>query len=208
MIAWALVMVFSLLGCVHDDTEVVDQPTDAPIVVRKQDRCTDYVHLVRREHFRCFGLDFPYWYGVGQLRQESGCRADATAFDGGQGPAQFMPATEREAEEALGPLDLYNPEHAVRAQAWYMARLHRANPDGRLWITYMFYNSGQGTVTRESARAGGYDYDTMKAVCSRRVITLKRGQKLDLCAVGYDYPVKVHAYGQQYKQSEDRRRFW
>ena len=79
MIAWALAMLLSLVGCVREEAGI-GQPAEAPASVRKQDRCTGYVQLVRKEHFRCFGLDFPYWYGVGQLRQESGCRADATAY--------------------------------------------------------------------------------------------------------------------------------
>ena len=172
------------------------------------DRCRDYIIDVRSAHTYYFGSNYPYWYGVGQLRQESNCRPDITAFDGGQGISQMMPATERDIEKALGELDMYNPEHAIRAQAWYMARLDRQNPDGRLFINYMFYNSGPGTIKKEAARAGVWNYEAMRAVCKRKILTLKSGKFLDLCNVGYDYPKRIYKYGQPYRISYDRRAYW
>jgi hypothetical protein len=122
-----------------------------------------------------------------------------------------MPATEGECEKALGPLNMYNPQQAIRAQAWYISKLHRQNTDGRLWITYAFYNSGPGTMKKEAAKClscHGWNYAAMKSACKRKVLTLKSGKKLDLCNVGYDYPVRVYTYGQQYKISSDMRRYW
>lgn len=180
------------------------------------ERCKQYVHVVRQQHEKYFGLDYPYWYGVGQLQQESNCRADVTAFDGGMGLTQFMPATVRGAEKYLGPLDMYNPSHAIRAQAWYMSQIHKGNWSGALWLTYCFYNSGAGTMKKEylrsiaanSCHCDETNYDAMKAVCKRRVITLKSGALLDLCQVGYDYPKQIYRFGQKYKISDDRWRYW
>ena len=172
------------------------------------DRCAQYVPLVRQQHEHYFGLDFPYWYGMGQIRQESRCRADVTAFDGGQGLTQFMPATIKGAEKYLGPLDMYNPSRVIKAQAWYMKQLHKSNWNGSLWLTYCFYNSGYETMHKEYTRAGVTDYNAMKAVCRRRIIILKSGEQLDLCRVGYDYPKQVFRYGEKYKISSDKLRFW
>jgi hypothetical protein len=178
------------------------------------DRCLEYVQEERQQHFYYFGLDFPYWYGVGQIQQESRCRKDVTAFDGGQGLTQFMPATAAGVERYLGPLNMNNPTHAIKAQAWYMKQIHKGNWDGALWLSYCFYNSGQGTMTKESKRSIALchctetNYDAMKAVCKRRVLTLKSGEKLDLCTVGYDYPKQIYKYGQRYKISSDNWRFW
>lgn len=172
------------------------------------DRCQQYVHGVRTQHFKYFGLNFPYWYGVGQLKQESRCRANATAFDGGKGLAQFMPATESAAEKYLGELDMYNPVHAIKAQAWYMAQIDKGNWGKVLWLTYCFYNSGSGTMRKEYKRAGKLDYELMRLLCVRRIIVLKSGELLDLCDVGYLYPKQIYKYGQSYRQGQDSRRYW
>lgn len=176
------------------------------------DRCINYAQDVRIQYEKYFGLSFPFWYGLGQLRQESRCRGNVTAFDGGKGLAQFMPATEKYIKKLMGAPDLdpYNPEHAIRMQAFYMKRLDKSNfaPDKGLWITYMFYNSGTGTVRKEYRRSGVACWAAMRGVCKRRVIHLKSGRNLDLCNVGYDYPVKIYKYGQRYRTGIDRRRYW
>lgn len=172
------------------------------------DRCQDYTTDVRIQHIRYLGSDYPYWYGVGQIRQESGCRPDATAFDGGQGLSQFMPATERDVEKALGELDMYNPNHALRAQAYYMSRLHKQNIDGRLFLDYQAYNGGWTNLKREIHRAGVVDWYVMRECCKRKVIALKNGRYLNLCDVNYDYSKKIFQYSQQYRVSYDRRAYW
>jgi hypothetical protein len=63
-------------------------------------------------------------------------------------------------------------------------------------------------MTKEYKRAGITDYDKMKDVCQRKVLTLKNGQKLNLCDVGYDYPNKIYKYGNQYRIGTDKMRFW
>lgn len=173
------------------------------------DRCYRFVQLERVYHWKYFGMDFPYWYGVGQIRQESNCRPDALAFDGGKGLSQFMPATLGEVQRKIGTIDIWNPNDAIRAQAFYMSQLHKSNfgAEKPLWVTYMFYNSGPGTVKKEFHRAGILDYNTMKSVCKRKVLQLKSGP-LDLCDVGYDYPVKIHKYGKQYSLFPDKMRYW
>lgn len=181
------------------------------------DRCRDYVPDIRIQHTKYFGLSYPWWYGVGQAQQESACRASVTSFDAGMGLTQFMPATWAGVEKDMGiKLNPYNPEHSIRAQAFYMHQLHRQNwTDCKsLWLTYCFYNSGSGTMKKEWLRTDcalchkDAFYDEMKNVCKRRVLTLKSGKKLDLCDVGYDYPVKVEKYGNQYRIGRDEWRYW
>jgi hypothetical protein len=181
-----------------------------PCNVFASDRCIQYHQSIRVQYTKFFGSGYPFHYAVGKIRQESNCRADITAFDGGMGLSQFMPKTERDVERQTGwDLNMYNPEHAIKAQAFYMSQLHRQNPDGRLWIDEMFYNSGAGTTKKEAARAGAWDYDRMKAICKRKILVLKSGKLLDLCDVGYDYPKKIYFYGQKYKEKSDGEwRYW
>lgn len=173
------------------------------------DRCAEYVQEVRAQHARYFGLEFPYWYGVGQLRQESRCRTNLTAFDGGMGIAQFMPATARQVNAELGMrLDPYRPEDGIRMQAYYMARLHRQNPAGALWATYQAYNGGWGNLRSEAARAGSWNRYRMYEQCRRKVLQLKSGALLDLCEVNYDYAIRIYQFAAPYRLGADKMRYW
>ena len=176
---------------------------------RPSSRCALLVKDVRVEHIRNFGLSFPYWYGVGQLEQESACRTNVTAFDAGQGVAQFMPKTSQYVQSLMGEkLDPYNPQHAIRMQAFYMHRIHRQeNWTDRLWIAYQVYNGGRSTLYKEYQRAELADWDLMKLSCQRKKIQMKWGV-LDLCEVNYDYSKKVEKHGNQYRRGADGVRYW
>ena len=169
------------------------------------DRCVDFIPDVRTQHIKYFGYNFPYWYAMGQIKQESNCRTNVTAFDGGMGLTQFMKATADDINKKMGGgYNPYNPDHAIKMQAFYMWELHQKNWDGALWLSYTFYNSGYGTMKKEFQRSGKSEADwlAMKNVCKRRVLQLKSGP-LDLCDVGYDYPQKIFKYGKLYKQGVD-----
>jgi len=160
-------------------------------------------------HSRYFGPAYPYWYGVGQLKQESSCRAEVTAFDQGMGIAQFMPKTSQYIQSLMGQaLDPYNPKHAIRMQAFYMARIHvKENWDGSLFLDYQIYNGGRGMLYKEYQKAGATDWAKMKSVCQRKKIKMKWGV-LDLCEVNYDYPKRIEKYGKQYRRGPDAMGFW
>jgi hypothetical protein len=177
--------------------------------VHALDRCESLVQTVRVEHIKYFGLQFPYWYSVGQLKQESACRTTVTAFDAGQGVAQFMPKTEQYIESLMGEkLDPYNPKQAIRMQAFYMHRIHtKENWTDRLWVSYQVYNGGKGTLYKEFQRAGILDWDSMKNTCQRKKIQMKWGV-LDLCKVNYDYSKRIEKYGNLYRRGTDEMRFW
>jgi hypothetical protein len=173
------------------------------------DRCVAYVRDVRIQHTKYFGIQYPYWYSVGQLRQESNCRSNVTAFDAGMGLAQFMPKTSQYIQSLMGEkLNPYNPKHAIRMQAFYMNRIHKTeNWTDRLWVSFQIYNGGAGTLAAESRRAGATDWTLMRQQCQRKKIQMKWGV-LDLCEVNYDYSKKVEKYGNQYRRGSDGMRFW
>ena len=172
-------------------------------------RCLPFVQPVRVEHTRYFGITFPYWYGVGQLNQESCCRADTTAFDAGQGIAQFMPKTVQYVQSLMGEkLNPYNPEQAIRMQAFYMHRIHsKDNWTSKLWTSYQIYNGGKTLLYKEYLRAKEVDWAKMKAQCKRKKIQMKWGV-LDLCEVNYDYSKQIEKYGNQYRHGVDGILYW
>jgi len=175
------------------------------------DRCVTHIKDVRVAHVRYFGFQYPYWYGVGQLKQESACRSTVTAFDAGMGIAQFMPKTSQYIQSLMGEaLDPYNPKHAIRMQAFYMNRIHRKEnwaAGSPLWISYQIYNGGAGTLQKEAIRAGKIDWSLMRFTCQRKKIQMKWGV-LDLCEVNYDYSKKVEKYGNQYRRGVDLVKYW
>lgn len=174
-----------------------------------RDRCSQWVQAVRTEHTKYFGFQFPYWYGVAQLKVESVCRTDVRAFDGGQGIAQFMPKTAQYIASLMGEaLDPYNPKQAIRAQAFYMHRIHtKENWDGALFISFQVYNGGRTLLYKEYQRAGITDWDLMRLECKRNKVQFKWGV-LDFCVVNYDYSQKVYKYGNTYRRGPDGMRYW
>ena len=174
------------------------------------DRCQDYLPLVRNASIQFLGPNYPYHYNLGQLQQESRCR-NVVSFDMGRGLAQFMDGTAKYVNKIYGTnLDPMNPEHAIKLQAMYMSQIEKKeNFSDRLWISYQIYNGGRKTLYQEYEGAGEINWNKMKDVCKRRVITLKNGSKLDMCEVNYDYSMKIYRYGNQYRTySKDGRRFW
>jgi hypothetical protein len=208
-IAGILITCLIVVAIVVKSDAKSDHIVDSGHVV-STDRCNEYIPTVRQQHWKYFGLEYPYWYGVSQLQVESGCRPDITSFDEGQGIAQFMRNTEEGVERDLGEeLNMYNPDQAIRAQAFYMHQLHQQNWTGKLWLTYCFYNSGYGTMRKEYLRAGSSDYAKMKNNCRRNVIVLSSGTTLDLCEVGYSYPIKIDKKAIPYRLFDDKNwKFW
>ena len=178
------------------------------------DRCNDYTTDVRIQHYKYFGIGYPYYYGVAQLEKESRCRPSARAFDGGMGIAQFMPRTWTWVKKELKEPNLnpYRPDHALKAQAYYMWRIHKNNFSNckNLWLTYQAYNGGWKWLKKEYERANNIlDWGRMKSKCKRKVITLKSGSKLDFCEVNYDYSKWIHKHAEQYRTHDDGKwRYW
>ena len=55
------------------------------------------------------------------------------------------------------------------------------------------------------------DWEKMRETCKRKVLTLKNGKKLDLCDVGYDYPVRIYNYSKDYRKynpTYSKWKFW
>ncbi len=122
---------------------------------RAADLCEQYRPTLTRESQALFGIGAPVAAFAGQMRQESSCRADVTAWDNGRGLAQFMDPTARQVSNSfpeLGAPDPYNPKWAIRAMVRYNYWLHeRVRGDtvcDRWAATFKSYNAGLGYVQR------------------------------------------------------------
>jgi hypothetical protein len=160
-----------------------------------------------REARYFIGIDAPVHFFMGQIEQESRCREGITAFDGGQGLGQFMPATAadmQEREAALRELGAqpmpYDPHWAIRALVLYDNWLYKRTACPGWYFAFRAYNGGLGGVNREIRSAGTCTESVVESQCRRRVLTLKNGSKLDLCWVNIDYPHQIVKRSANYRR--------
>lgn len=170
------------------------------------DRCMRHKAQVIREARYHIGIDAPYWLFMGQIEQESGCREDITAFDGGSGLGQFMPATAKwihDREETLREISArpspYDPRWSIRALILYDWHLFTTGHCPGWYFAFRAYNGGQGNLNREIRRAGSCEISLVEKQCARRVIRLKSGYRLDFCRVNIEYPRLIYRKGEKYR---------
>lgn len=156
---------------------------------------TIYRIQLRTEAQRVWGADAPVATLAAQITQESNWRPSVTAWDGGRGLAQFMPATERWAckqfANDLGgePCDAYRPRSAFRLQAAYMQHLHdrvKTADDAchQMGFALMGFNSGEGWRIKRQARSS--DPGNVWVTARINPGVTPANQK-----VAQDYPVRV-----------------
>lgn len=124
------------------------------------DICTRYAAMVAREAQAVNGINAPVPMYLGQMRQESSCRADVTAWDNGRGLAQFMDGTAKQVSALypeLGPPDPYNPRWAIRALVrydnWIYGRVKGRDTCHRWAAALKGYNAGPGYVQQAQAKS-------------------------------------------------------
>lgn len=122
------------------------------------DPVVQYRSALTREAQAVYGLAAPVAMFAGQIRQESGGRADVTAWDNGRGLAQFMDGTAEQVARTfpeLGAASPYNPVWAMRAMVrfdgWLYARVKGDTPCDRWAAALKSYNAGLGHVQRSQA---------------------------------------------------------
>lgn len=175
------------------------------------DRCNNYKNDVRKAHFRVFGVSFPYWYGIAQLKQESGCR-DVISRDGigSQGLAQI---TYRWWKPFLNKKGIYNIRSArnqTLAQAYIMADAKKQSYTSHLFGAYMVYNGGNW-INKEITRARKdlgireVPHQIAQLYCTRKKMYYGK----TACEINYEYPVKIYKYAQKWKMGSDEKWiFW
>lgn len=97
-----------------------------------------------------------------QLFQESRLDPDAVSPVGASGVAQFMPATWREVQQALGyqGVSPFQAGPAIYGSAWYMHRMISVWSSPRPWtdrvmLAQASYNAGAGNLIRAQRQCGG-----------------------------------------------------
>lgn len=124
------------------------------------DLCGQYARTLTREAQAIGGINAPVPLYMGQIRQESSCRAGITASDNGRGLAQFMDATAKQVAllyPELGAPDPYNATWAIRAlvryDAWIYKRVKGKDACHRWGAALKGYNAGPGYVQQAQAKS-------------------------------------------------------
>ena len=174
------------------------------------DRCVSLTQEVRRAHFAVFGLDYPYGYGVAQLKAESNCR-DILSNDGigSQGYAQITYRWWQDVLKKHGIFEIRSTTNHLRAQALIMKTLYK--PEYGLWVTYQMYNGGNH-VLKEITRAGVADWEKARMMCQRgeSCFTLKSGKRVcrSNCDINYEYSQHIFKYGKEYGNVQDNAKYF
>lgn len=192
-----------------------------------KDRCIEYLSEIRSASIKYLGLGYPYWYNVGVAMTESSCRGNIASFDGGIGLFQLTPSkgiTEEISKHI--PVDPYNTESNIRAQAYYMYRIinthfkqgnmtmgkskYKFNPKEhveqcglRLADVGKFYNSGYWFFAEANIGSTLDCSNNKMAAKSVRGGTCVGKQYLSFGKTSYSYPIKVWKYSQPYKGITD-----
>ena len=163
------------------------------------DRCNKYSNLVRRYHYHYFGLNFPYWFSIGQLQKESSCRHRVLSSDGigSEGLAQITWRVWKKQLLRAGIPEIKSIKNHLKAQAYINWLSYRRAICKKLWVMYQIYNGGT-LVNKEIKRAGKCDHCLARRACKRRNVCFRNGQCINACDINYSYSFKVYKYGLKY----------
>ena len=178
------------------------------------ERCDSYVQDVRKAHYKVFGLDYPYWYGVAQLKKESNCR-EVISRDGigSQGLAQITYRWWKPFLDKKGIYHLNRRSNQLLAQAYIMQDAKKQSYSSHMFSWYMIYNGGnwinkEMTKAREVLGIREVPHEVARKFCQRGNITFNNGQVISACDINYSYPEKIYKYGQKWKVGNDNLIFW
>ena len=177
--------------------------------------CYKLVPKVRQASEFVLGLDYPYWYNLGQIEAETNC-IWRTSLDG-WGSIGYAQLTER----FLPWLNEKFPNWKVKghidhflAQAYLIKQLIGQARCKKLWNVYQCYNRSCWKVNREAVQAGCV-WDRAFELCNEKfaesICVWKRaGQCLQWrtsCDINYQYSYKVWKNGIKYRNGMIERNY-
>jgi len=177
-------------------------------------RCIRYSQQEKLAHYEVFGIDYPYWFGIGQIQQESGCR-NILSKDG-IGSEGLPQITFRVWKNYLKKYKIYSVgsvKNQIRAQALIMRDCKKQAYSSHLWVAYQSYNGGplvnkEIKKAREATGLKEIPWCLAYRYCKRRNIVFNNEQIINACKINYLYSIKVYKYGMLYKIVDSDYIFW
>ncbi len=181
------------------------------------DDCLKYKPYILNIFIKAYGLDYPWWFNLGQLKLESNCKWYMFSYDGlgSIGPAQIV---ERFHDAKFKQKGLTNWK-VVPSEYFYayfilmQESLDATHPlcytgptiQKKMWAWFQIYNTGpKGVVNTAITKAGICNHDIAKQYCRGKNICVYKTangckQYRNSCDINFDYSVLVYKYGQKYK---------
>jgi len=170
----------------------------------KADECEKYRFYVKRASEWYFGIDYPYWFSIGQLRVESNC-IWTISRDGWKsiGVAQITPRFWDRELSVVHKAWKENLGDYFMAQAYILKKMHNQNPCKKLYVTYQCYNRSCKKVVQENWPECKWEAGLNKCA-GKDVCVWKKGDKCiqwrNECDINYAYGLKIWKNGVKYQE--------
>lgn len=171
-----------------------------------KERCKKLLLKVKSASEFVLGVDYPWWYNLGQIEAESSCLW-ITSLDGwgSIGYAQITPRFWDRVLRKWFPNWQVSESEYFYAHAWVIKYYIEKSKCRRLWEVYQCYNRSCEKVSREAVM-GSCEWKKAKNICfdkyDMRVCVWKRDsecmQYRSSCDINYLYGYKVWSYGRKY----------
>lgn len=180
------------------------------------DRCEQLKWKVRAAHQWFFGIDYPWWFSLGQIKAETGCRWIGSLDGiGSLGYAQITPRFwDKELKKYFPAWKIKDSFDYFYAQAYILKKYHKINKYKKLFITYQCYNGRCRKILREVLPDISWETGYKNCLKHKRKICVwrKKGKCLQYrydCDINYSYSKKVFKYGIKYQEFSSKRwKFW
>jgi len=169
---------------------------------------------IKSSHQSIISKDYPYWYSVGQAKQESNCKW--VISKDGWGSVGYFQLTPKMIDSILRPLfpkyKEISYDHFL-ATAYYMKLLQNRNPSKKLFVTYQMYNGGDWVI-KECEKAGSWNWLDCYDNCYRKNVCVWKAngvckQYKSACDINYEYSKNIYKYGIKYKTGvNDGYKYW
>jgi len=178
--------------------------------------CKKFAGKVRKAHEWFFGIDYPYWFSVAQLKVESGCKW-RTSLDGwgSLGYAQITPRFwDKELSKKFPNWKTKDSFDYFLSQAYILWKYHKLNKCKKLFITYQCYNRSCYKVLKETKGCCSWKQGYQECLKKPRKICVWRAkgkckQYRTDCDINYNYSRKIYRIGIKMKEWETKRWvFW
>jgi len=179
------------------------------------DRCSKYVKEVKKAHRLYFGIDFPYWYSMAQLRVESNCIWRAFSKDGwgSVGPAQITPSFWGRELSRILPDWKESPPSYFMAQAYILRKAYDYGKCKKLYEMYQCYNRNCRKVDSENWPVCKWEFGLENCMKRpERVCVYKKDGKClqykTSCDINYEYSLKIYNFGRSESDFTGRYQYW
>jgi hypothetical protein len=183
----------------------------------KNDECLKYKPVIVNIFVKQYGLDYPWWFNLGQLKTESNCKWYMFSYDGlgSIGPAQIVEKFHNAKFKQHG-LTNWKVLPSEYFYAYYILMQESLNSTNQLcytgptiqkkmWAWFQVYNTGpKGVVNSAITRARICDHTVAKQNCNGKnmcVYKTSNGckQYRNSCDINFDYSGVIYKNGQKYK---------